>query len=413
MSTRQKNLMDQQQRDVLMPINNSQFLQNNTNDRQQPQQPRQQLKPVMDLHDNAPFPKSVSNQSLPKKRGVLNRFESAPQDGWKMIKKWVGNYKQHSKKQQSQVIGSIERQAEINTIGPLLMAMHIARDENNEKRIPVFLDNLSVRVSKLETKKRGTVFNIRVQYGTGSNKITWSVYRRYWDFVKLHYRYKKKYSSSNIREGIAVRQRTKLPKFPSLPRKHFRKQHKRNYDRVPMNRQETSASMSTSEYATNPASLMDEDAVMALATPIAEEEPVAASNTSMSSQIMEVVKADRSVLQAFENYLNQFITSIGPLGYVNRLCKFLEISALGLELAAKYPLSNFHGKESFLVFQSRTDRDPKQNRKFLQDGLVCSMPTTGGKRRRKPKWFIVRESYVVCVDDPSEVIFTYIWENHT
>lgn len=391
--------MDQQQRDVNIPINDSQFLQNNTNDRQQ-----QQLKPVMDLHKNPPFPKSISNQSLPKKRGVLNRFESAPQDGWKRIKKWVGNYKQQSKKQQLQAIGSIERQAEINTIGPLLMAMHIARDEDDKKRIPVFLDNLSVKVSKLETKKRGTVFNIRVQYGTGSNKITWSVYRRYWDFVKLHYRYKKKYSSSNRREGIAVRQHTKLPKFPSLPRKHFRKQHKRDYDRVSMSRQETSASMSISEYATNPASLMDEDAVMAMAAPIAEEEPLAASNTSMSSQIMEVVTADRSVLQAFENYLNQFITSIGPLGYVNRLCKFLEISALGLDLAAKYPLSSFHGKEGFVVFQSRTDRDPKQSRKFLQDGLVCSLPTTGGRRRRKPKWFIVRESYVVCVDDPSEVI---------
>jgi hypothetical protein len=367
----------------------------------------------MNSYENLLLPKNASNQSLHKKRGVLNRFESAPQDGWKRIKKWVGSYRQQSKKQQLLAIGSIERQAEINTIGPLLMAMHIARDEDNKKRIPVFLDNLSVKVSKLEAKKRGTIFNIRVQYGTGPNKVTWSVYRRYWDFVKLHYRYKKKYNSSNRREGIAAKQRIQLPKFPSLPRKHFRKQSKRDYNRVTMSRQGTSASMSTSEYATNPASLMDEDTVMAMAAPIAEEEPVAASNTSMSSQIMEVVAADRSVLQAFENYLNQFITSIGPLGYVNRLCKFLEISALGLELAAKYPLSNFHGKEGFIVFQSRTDRDPKQSRKFLQDGLVCSMPTTGGRRRRKPKWFIVRESYVVCVDDPSEVIFAYILENYT
>lgn len=437
-ATRQKNLMDQhQQRDITVPEANDP--QTNTLDRQQ-QQP---LKPVLDLHENAApprmMPKSASNQALPtRKRGVLNRFESAPQDGWKMIKKWVGNYRQQSRKQQLQSIASIERQAEYNTLGPLLMAMHFSRDEDGKKRIPVFLDNLTVKVSKLETKKKGTVFNIRVQYGTGANKVAWSVYRRYWDFVKLHYRYKKKYNtttSNNRRaaaaagEGyIASRQRTKLPKFPSLPRKHFRKQRKRDFERGPMSRQETSASIDTSEYATNPASLMDEDAVMAMAAPIAEEDesavistsnhnahqrpsaarmsaPSAAaeSTASMSSQIMDVVKADRNVLQAFETYLNQFITSIGPLGYVNRLCKFLEISALGLALAARYPSSYHHGKEGFVVFQSRTDRDPKQSRKFLQDGLVCSVPTTGGRRRRRPKWFIVRESYVVCVDDPSEV----------
>lgn len=431
-ATRQKNLMDQhQQREITIPTINDP--QTNTHDRQQ-QQP---LKPVLDLRESAApprmMPKSASNQALPtKKRGVLNRFESVPQDGWKMIKKWVGNYRQQSKKQQLQSIASIERQAEYNTLGPLLMAMHFSRDEDDKKRIPVFFDNLTVKVSKLETHKKGTVFNIRVQYGTGANKVTWSVYRRYWDFVKLHYRYKKKYSNSGRRtagasgEGyIASRQRTKLPKFPSLPRKHFRKQRKRDFERGPMSRQETSVSIDTSDYATNPASLMDEDAVMAMAAPIAEEDesavagnnnahrpsaarmsaPSAAaeSTTSMSSQVMDVVKADRNVLQAFETYLNQFITSIGPLGYVNRLCKFLEISALGLALAAKYPSSYHHGKEGFVVFQSRTDRDPKQSRKFLQDGLVCSVPTTGGRRRRKPKWFIVRESYVVCVDDPSEV----------
>ncbi|CEP20033.1 hypothetical protein [Parasitella parasitica] len=422
MSTRQKNLMDQQQRDISIPINDSQFLQSNTNDRQQQQQ--LQLKPVMERHQGAPLPKSASDQSLPKRRGVLNRFESAPQDGWRMIKKWVGNYKQQARKQQLQSIASIERQAEINSIGPMLLAMHFFRDEENKKRIPVFLDNLSVKVSKLETPhKKSTVFNIKVEYGTGSNKVCWSVYRRYWDFVKLHYRYKKRYSSS-LREGVftAARQRPKLPKFPSLPRKHFRRARQRKTDsyysnHVPFSRQGTSASISTLGQPTNPASLVDEDAVMAIAAPVAEESdyviptrappPAAAvttaeSTASMSSQVMEIVKADRSVLQAFETYLNQFISSIGPLGYVNRLCKFLEISALGLELAAKYPQSNYHGKEGFVVFQSRTDRDPKQSRKFLQDGLVCSVPTTGGRRRRRPKWFIVRESYVVCVDDPSE-----------
>lgn len=384
-------------------------------------------------------------------RRVLNRFETAPSDGWKLIKKWVGNNKQGNKIKEKQLASNIERQAEVNSLTPLIMAMFFTKDEDDKNRIPVFLNNMSVKVTKLEEndedyfntkqqqhkkkKFRGTVFKITVQYGTGSGKISWSVYRRYWDFVKLHYRYKK---SNGAGTTLVARSSSRLPNFPSLPRHHFRKQRERDYERrAPISRLNTSASSSSSVNASgapttikiNPNSLMDEDEVMALvhsSNAIVSNQPTTSSTNAvppstshapttpnqsttsaapsvMSSQVVEVVKADTTVLQAMENYLNQFIVSIEPCGYINRLCKFLEISALGLHLAAKYSNPNFHGKEGFAVFQSRTDRDPKQSRKPLEDGLVCSFPTTGGRRRRKPKWFIVRESYVVCVDDPSEV----------
>lgn len=391
---------------------------------------------------------SKKRAAAARPRRVMSRFETAPSDGWKLIKKWVGNNKQQNKiKQQQQLASNVERQAEVNSLTPLIMAMFFTKDEDDKNRIPVFLNNMSVKVSKLEEneedyintkqqhkkkKFRGTVFKITVQYGSGHGKISWSVYRRYWDFVKLHYRYKK---SSGA--GTTLVTRSSLPNFPSLANRHFRKQRKRDYERrAPMSRlNTTTSSTSTASTSgvpttskTNPSSLMDEDAVMALVhndsttnhpTAAGEQQlppsvlhaPVPPTNTTsnnaapsiVSSQVMEVVKADTIVLQAMENYLNQFIVSIEPCGYINRLCKFLEISALGLHLAVKYSNPNFHGKEGFAVFQSRTDRDPKQSRKFLQDGLFCSFPTAGGRRRRKPKWFIVRESYVVCVDDPSEV----------
>lgn len=381
---------------------------------------------------NVSFINNTSSKHSNKRKGrrVLNRFETAPQEGWKLIKKWVGNNRQQTKITQQQQIVNIERQAEINSITPLIMAMFFTKDEEDKNRIPVFLNNMTVKVSKMEEndddyfnskrkKFRGTIFRITVHYGTGSGKIIWSVYRRYWDFVKLHYRYKKKYStnSANGTGTIGHSRATRLPKFPSLPRHHFRKQRKRDYEsRVPMSRLPTSTSQCSSGRNTGAINqenlVMDEDAVMALLNTQSDGAthnnthsniPIDTEPSTISSQVMEVVKADTTVLKAMENYLNQFIVSIEPCGYINRLCKFLEISALGIHLAAKHPITSFHGKEGFAVFQSRTDRDPKHSRKFLQDGFVCSFPTTGGRRRRKPKWFIVRESYVVCVDDPSEV----------
>lgn len=400
---------------------------------------RRQQQPEMSesVHPDQQRPKRPTKKGTQR---VLNRFESASQDGWKILKKIVGSYRQQIKKQQQYALGSIERQAEINSLTPMIMAMHFSRDENNERRIPVFLNNLAVvvtkdddnnnrstsRITKRTKKYRSKVlFKITVQYGTGPGKITWSIYRRYWDFVKLHYRYKKSYTNDRrMRDGSSViRSRTRPPKFPSIPRHHFRRQKGKDKQPTVLNRTPTSspgteslvdASSLENHPRVNAESLLDEDAVMDLmyhaenavntTQPDVEEEEVGSREPSIgSSQVMEVVKADRSVLLALENYLNQFIHSIKPCGHINQLCKFLEISALGIQLAAQYPTSSHHGKEGFAVFQSRTDRDPKQRRQFLQDGLVCSIPTTGGRRRRKPKWFIVRESYVLCVDDPSEV----------
>jgi hypothetical protein len=425
----------------------------------QRQRDTRELKPIMMNPDIVPsnqlpqngLPVHIQQQHQPKRPGggarrVLSRFESAPQNGWKILKKLVGNYRQQAKKQQQNVLASIERQAEINTLTPMVMAMHFSRDENSRKRIPVFLSNLAVvvtkddpyqetstsRIKRTNKKFRGTIFKITIQYGTGSGKITWSVHRRYWDFVKLHYQYKKRYTNAmnssrdDNKSNSLIGSRTRPPKFPSIPRHHFRRQTSRkdNQQLPALNRKTTNSTvagslvdMSSSENNphTNPESLMDEDAVMEFVThsqnatgtmhpTIVDEADSTNRDPSIeSSQVMEVVKADRSVLLAMENYLNQFIHSIEPCGYINRLCKFLEISALGLQLAARYPDSSHHGKEGFAVFQSRTDRDPKQRRGFLQDGLVCSFPTTGGRRRREPKWFIVCDSYVLCVDDPSEV----------
>ncbi|KAI9486219.1 MAG: hypothetical protein EXX96DRAFT_626299 [Benjaminiella poitrasii] len=263
-----------------------------------------------------------------------------------------------------------------------MMAMTFSRDEHDRHKIPIFLKNVTVKVSKADKRPKtlkkkllsgnsggggGTVFKVTVQYGD----LSWIIYRRYWDFVKLHYTYK----------ALA----TRTPKFPSIPRHRFRRHPAQMTTVEPQN--------DVQQNSTSLEPVIDEETVMALVSSTA-------SNASHSSLNQIVLDADLQVLKAIEDYLNQFIASVGPTGHINRLCRFLEISTLGIQLSSRHPNAQYHGKEGFAFFQSRTDHDPKQKRKFLQDGFI--LPTTGDRRRRKPKWFIVRESYVVCIDDPSE-----------
>ncbi|KAG1593532.1 hypothetical protein G6F48_001936 [Rhizopus delemar] len=310
------------------------------------------------------------------RRQVLNRFETAPQEGWQLIKKWVGRCQTSNNKLS---VGNIERQAEMNTITPLIMAMYFTRDEHNKHRIPVFLKNIVCKVTLVDEQdeKRkmlsGSVFKITIQYGSGAGKIIWSVYRTYWDFVKLHYRY---------RDAAASR----LPPFPSLPRHYFHKRQRK----TSFNKQNQNL----------PGSYMDEETIMAIVNHTLHPERDGDSTASLApSQIVDMVDPDRTVLNALEDYLNELVSSIEPCGYINRICRFLEISWIGLHLAAKYP--GLHGKEGFAVLQSRTDREPKQTRRRLHNGFIC-FSLNPGRKKQKPKWFIVRESYLACVDDPSE-----------
>jgi phospholipase D1/2 len=74
----------------------------------------------------------------------------------------------------------------------------------------------------------------------------------------------------------------------------------------------------------------------------------------------------------------------------NRLCKFLEISALSLALANR---GGFQGKQGYLRIMSNGAFSRRQRTGFHAFKF---------KGRREPKWFIVRESYLISVDEPDQ-----------
>lgn len=70
---------------------------------------------------------------------------------------------------------------------------------------------------------------------------------------------------------------------------------------------------------------------------------------------------------------------------MNRLCKFLELSTLGIFLASE---KSYHGKEGWLVIAGL---------KGSNAAINCNPRLY--KRRHTPKWFMVRHSYIVCVEE--------------
>ncbi len=90
-----------------------------------------------------------------------------------------------------------------------------------------------------------------------------------------------------------------------------------------------------------------------------------------------------------EKYLQEMIRWLMFRADSNRLCRFLELSALGVRLAAE---GSYHGKECFLHIQSSKGLD---FRRVLTPGKVIE--------RHSRKWFLVRQSYIVCVESPENM----------
>ena len=97
---------------------------------------------------------------------------------------------------------------------------------------------------------------------------------------------------------------------------------------------------------------------------------------------------------ALETYLLKLIRACMFRPEANRLCKFLEISALSIELCGR---GGSQGKQGYLrVLSSGISRKKSPGIHPFQF-----------KQRHEPKWFVVRESYITAVDEPDQ---NQIWD---
>jgi len=303
---------------------------------------------------------------------------------------------------------SAELMAELaaGTPAALILASMFQRDEHNNRRIPVLLEQLKVQITDSEVDKyketdvstqsdRHLIFRIELEYGNGINRMRWVVKRSLRDFANLHLKYKLHYSSEKLkgRGGDSGKQMPKFPRsaFPYL--KSFRgldDEEEEEDEHNPVNHGNNNDEQESAPVTDNerPAPRIQHRSSFGLGrqrTGIGGFHDMTMTGAAGKRDTRYAERQRKSL----EHYLQKMIKFMLFRPESNRLCKFLEVSALGMRLAAE---GSYHGKEGYLLIQSAKGLD---FRKALTPANVT--------RRHSPKWFLVRHSYVVCVDSPEEM----------
>ncbi|RFU30953.1 hypothetical protein B7463_g5385, partial [Scytalidium lignicola] len=318
---------------------------------------------------------------------------------WRMLKHGLKLLGQKKEEHRIDYMKSAELMAELRAGAPaaLMLASMIQRDEHGNKRIPVLLEQLKLRITDSKPSidepnetERHLVFRIELEYGSGSNRMKWVINRSLRDFANLHLRYKLQASSDKyIQLRTDVDARPKQPRFPKSAFPYFRgvrglgESDEDEADRVDETAGEATHSDNEGKKKKKRRASLGgarrKSSITGLDTGALTEQPGA-------SQKRVYAEKQRRKL---EQYLQEMIRWLIFRADSNRLCRFLELSALGVRLAAE---GSYHGKEGFLVIQSAKGLD---FRRILTPKNVFA--------RHSPKWFLVRHSYIVCVDSPENM----------
>ncbi|KAF4627562.1 hypothetical protein G7Y89_g10591 [Cudoniella acicularis] len=322
---------------------------------------------------------------------------------WRMLKHGLKLLGQRKEEHKIDYLKSAELMAELRAGAPaaLMLASMIQRDEHGNKRIPVLLEQLKLRITdsrpsveEPSDSERHLVFRIELEYGSGLNRMKWVIHRSLRDFANLHLRYKIQGSSDKyIQLRSDVDSRPKQPRFPKSAFPYFRgvrglgESEEDEADTIRVDETVGEATHSEGERkkkkrrpslggSRRKSSIGGLDGASGGAT--------TSGQPNQTTQIYNEKQRRR-----LEQYLQEMIRWLIFRADSNRLCRFLELSALGVRLAAE---GSYHGKEGFLVIQSSKGLD---FRRLLTPKNVFA--------RHSPKWFLVRHSYIVCVDSPENM----------
>ncbi|KAJ5116472.1 hypothetical protein N7456_000820 [Penicillium angulare] len=347
------------------------------------------------------------------KRHRNERGTSAGAQRWKQIKagfKLIGGRRKVDTSVDNKK--SAELLAELASAVPaaLILASFFQRDEHGSKRIPILLEQLKVRVtdSRIDggSGDRHLVFRIELEYGSGMTRMKWIIFRTLRDFANLHLKYKLHLGTQKY---IQLRTSENSPSLPRFPRSAFPylrgvrglesefedEDEEGGYETGPepmsgterpvgkkkkQGQQQQQRRSSSGPLARRKSSLTNAPEGESVAGPSSTHEGTPGGKRETYPERQR---------KKLEMYLQKMIRFLIFRADSNRLCKFLELSALGVRLAAE---GSYHGKEGFLIIQSSKGLD---FRRALNPSLV--------KKRHWPKWFLVRHSYVVCVDSPEEM----------
>ncbi|KAL7799092.1 phospholipase D [Trichoderma ceciliae] len=333
---------------------------------------------------------------------------------WKQVKSTLKLLRQ-KKDDRFDYYKSAELMAELRAGAPavLMLASMIQRDEHGNKRIPVLLEQLKLRIKDSspmpdDDKERHWIFTIELEYGSGPSRMNWLVIRTIKDIYNLHFRYKFALNNDKYMLGrMDLGARPKQPKFPYSAFPYLRGARNKGDesdedDQASGRGEETAAEMTAAEMTaaedlgegphqhSRKKSRGNFLGMRRRSTGFTDtgEMAFADGNLGVDTQTrrQRYVEKQRRIL---EKYLSEMIRWLMFRADSNRLCRFLELSALGVRLAAE---GSYHGKEGYLHLQ-------------LSKGLDFRRVLTPAKviARHSRKWFLVRQSYIVCVESPENM----------
>ncbi|PFH59167.1 hypothetical protein XA68_12728 [Ophiocordyceps unilateralis] len=337
---------------------------------------------------------------------------------WKQVKSTLKLLRQR-KEDRFDYYKSAELMAELRAGAPavLMLASMIQRDEHGNKRIPVLLEQLKVRVKDScpipdDDRERHWIFTFELEYGSGPSRMSWTVIRNIRDIYNLHFRYKfalgnDKYMPGRSDMGARPRQ-PKFPysAFPYLRRARIKGDDSEDEDQASARGEET-AGEGTAGEGTAGEGATDEGqpqprrrksranlwGMRRRSTGFTDPGEVSNAEAAQSNAALDMMNRRQRYVEkqrrTLEKYLAEMIRWLMFRADSNRLCRFLELSALGVRLAAE---GSYHGKEGFLHIQSSKGLD---FRRVLTPAKVIA--------RHSRKWFLVRQSYIVCVESPENM----------
>lgn len=320
---------------------------------------------------------------------------------WRMLKHGLKMLGQKKEEHKIDFLKSAELMAELRAGAPaaLMLASMIQRDEHGNKRIPVLLEQLKLHITDSRPNiedptesERHLVFRIELEYGSGLNRMKWVIHRSLRDFANLHLRYKLQGSSDKyIQLRSDIDSRPKQPRFPKSAFPYFRgvrglgESSEEDVENVRADETVGEATHSESERKKK----KKRPSLGRRISSVAGQEHGAsnAEGALIASHQTKLYKERQR--RRLEQYLQEMIRWLIFRPDSNRLCRFLELSALGVRLAAE---GSYHGKEGYLVIQSGSGLD---FHRLLTPKKIFA--------RHAPKWFLVRHSYIICVNSPENM----------
>ncbi|KAK5661666.1 hypothetical protein OQA88_9766 [Cercophora sp. LCS_1] len=328
---------------------------------------------------------------------------------WRQVKGALKLLRQ-KKDEQFDYYKSAELMAELRAVTPavLILASMIQRDEHGNRRIPVLLEQLRLRIkdsTPMEDKdsERHWLFTIELEYGSGPSQMKWTIKRTIRDILNLHWKYRltltsEKFPTNRLDLGAKPKQpRFPLSAFPYLRGVRGLDDNSEEEEAADGRGDETAAENTAAEVTVHEGTDAEDRPPMRKRKsrmPVlgGRRKSSALGSTADFSQ-QNAADARRKYVErqqrTLEKYLQEMIRWLMFRADSNRLCRFLELSALGVRLAAE---GSYHGKECYLHIQSSKGLD---FRRVLTPSKVIA--------RHSRKWFLVRQSYIVCVESPENM----------